>query len=333
MKKNKLLLTISIITTLSLITTGCGKIAKTKNNEEVLVSIKKSKISVDKYYEEIKKDNISKLVEMIDHKILDKKYKTDDKEKESIEKQINQIKNYYQTDETFTNAIKQYFGVNTEDELKEKLSLEYKRNLAVEDYIKETLTEKEIKEYYDNNITGDIKASHILIKPNVKDDASDEEKEKAEKKALKKAKKIITKLDNGEKFEDLAKEYSDDSGSASNGGDLGYFESDEMDEDFIKAVNELKNNEYTKEPVKTQFGYHIILKVDQKEKKSLKKIKKDIKEKLKDKKLSEDKTLYYKSLINIRKKYNIKFNDKEIKKAYNNLMNELIKSVENTETN
>ena len=326
MNKKNVIIAISIISILSIMTTGCGKVATLKNGEKVTVSVKGGKISADKYYEKIKSTNISKLIDMIDHELFDKKYKSNDEEKEYIEGQINQIKSYYTTDETFKSAIQQYFGANDEDELKTVLSLEYKRNLAVKDYVESTITEKEIKEYYENNVTGDIKASHILIKSDAKSDSTDEEKNKAEEEAKKEAENIIKELKDGKSFSELAKKHSDDTGSKENGGDLGYFSIDEMDEDFIEAVKKLKNNEYTKEPVKTQFGYHIILKVDQKDKPKLKKVKEDIIEKIATKKLDSDSSLYYQALIEIREKNKIKFNDSEIKKAYNDLMDKLIKN-------
>ena len=74
---------------------------------------------------------------------------------------------------------------------------------------------------------------------------------------------------------DLAKKYSKDEASASNGGDLGYFDLNEMVDEFSDAVKELKVDEYTKEPVKSSFGYHIILKTGEKEKPKLKDVKFD----------------------------------------------------------
>ena len=120
------------------------------------------------------------------------------------------------------------------------LSLEYKRKKAVEDFIKGNLTDSEIKNYFENNITGQIKASHILISVDVKDDATDEEKEEADKKALETAEKVIKELKKGKKFKDLAKKYSTDTATASNGGDLGYFQPDTMVEEFANAVKDLK---------------------------------------------------------------------------------------------
>lgn len=315
------------------ITTGCGKEAKLDDNTTA-VSLKGAKITATDYYNEIKTSNISKLVDIIDHQLFDEKYPSNDEEDKSVKEQINQIKETYGSNETmYLSAIQQYFGVSSEDELEEMLRLEYKRNEAVEDYIKDALSDKEIENYYNENIIGDIKASHILIKPDVDSDATDEEKQKAENKAKKEAEKIIKKLKDGEDFAKLAKEYSDDTSTAKDGGNLGYFNTDDMDENFMDAVKKLNNNEYTKEPVKTQYGYHIILKVDQKDKPKLKKVKDDIKTTLANAKLNGNSTLHYQTLIDIREKNNIKWQDDKLEKQYNELMDQLLESASSSTTN
>ena len=323
--KKKLGISICLISALVLTVTGCGKKAELDDNKTA-VSLKGIKITATDYYNEIKKSNISKLVDMIDHQLFDEKYESNDEEDQAVEEQINQLKQSYSDDTTFQSVIQQYFGVNSEDELEDMLRLEYKRNEAVEDYVADNLTDKEIQDYYDKNIIGDIKASHILITPDVDSDATDKEKEKAEEKAKKEAEKIIKKLDKGEDFAELAKKYSDDEATAKNGGDLDYFNTDDMDENFMDAVKKLNNNEYTKEPVKTQYGYHIILKVDQKEKPKLKEVKDSIKETLANNKLNNNSTLHYETLMDIREENNIKWNDDELEKQYDELMNQLIKA-------
>ncbi|UKI28980.1 MAG: peptidyl-prolyl cis-trans isomerase [Clostridium sp.] len=89
---------------------------------------------------------------------------------------------------------------------------------------------------------------------------SDDEKKKAEEEALNKAKEVIKKLNDGADFAKLAKEYSDDSSNASKGGDLGYFNTGAMVEEFEKAAYQLKLNEYTKEPVKNKVWISYYLK-------------------------------------------------------------------------
>lgn len=327
MKRNKIIMGLSALLVISLITTGCGKEIEVKNGSKVAVSIKGDKFTATEYYEKIKENNIVNLIDMIDHSILDKKYKSDEEEKEAIDKQVEQIKSYYgENEEQFNSIIKQYFGAEDEDDLRTILSLEYKRNKAVEDYVKDNLTDEEIEKYYNENIFGEVKASHILITPNYKEDATEEEKSKADNEALEKAKKVIRELNSGKKFKDLAKKYSQDKSNASKGGDLGYFQLSDMVEEFSNAVKGLQKDEYTKEPVKTQYGYHIILKTGDKDRPTLKDAKKDIKEKLKDQKLNEDKSLYYESLIKIRENNKIKWNDDKLKNAYDEYMQKLIKN-------
>ena len=79
--------------------------------------------------------------------------------------------------------------------------------------------------------------------------------------ALEKAQGIVARLDTGESFEDLAKELSDDPGSAASGGDLGFFGRGMMDPEFENAVFGLQQGERS-QPVKSAFGYHVIELVD-----------------------------------------------------------------------
>ena len=72
------------------------------------------------------------------------------------------------------------------------------------------------------------------------------------------AEAIIKQLDAGAKFEDIAKEKSADAGSGANGGDLGYFGPGQMVPEFEKAAFALEPGTYTKEPVQSQFGWHVI---------------------------------------------------------------------------
>ena len=325
MKKKKIIMSLATLLLVTTITTGCGKSVEVKNGAKVAVSTNDEKITATEYYNEIKKTNISHLVNMIDKGILEKKYKTDDEENKSVENQISQIKqNYGSNETTYQSVLQSYFGVSSEKELDEMLRLEYKRNKAVKDYIKKNVKDDEIKKYYDDNIYGQVKASQILISVNTKSDANDDEKAKAEEKAKKKAEKIIKELNDGGDFKKLAKKYSDDDATKNNGGDLGYFDLSDMDETFSDAVKKLKVNEYTKSPIKTTYGYHIVLKAGEKDKPKLSKVKKEIKNKLTDEKLKSSNTIYYETLMDIRKDAKIKWNDDSLKKAYEDYMNNLI---------
>jgi len=134
-----------------------------------------------------------------------------------------------------------------------------------------------VEAYYNNHISEfsqprQFRARHILLKLGQN---ADSEKEKE---VLEKAKKIITDLKSGAKFEDLAKQYSEDEVSKVRGGDLDYFAEGRMVKPFEEAVKRLKVGEITEEPVKTIFGYHIIKLEDVKEptKKELKEVEREI---------------------------------------------------------
>jgi peptidyl-prolyl cis-trans isomerase C len=106
------------------------------------------------------------------------------------------------------------------------------------------ITDADIKKEYDSKVGGangtEYKASHILVK------TEDE------------AKKLIAELDKGGKFAKLANKHSLDAKESQNGGDLGWFNPSQMVAPFSEAVAKLEKGKYTKAPVKTQFGWHII---------------------------------------------------------------------------
>lgn len=331
--KKKIIYGITTVLAISLLT-GCGA-AKLKNGEELVAKVDNYKISADDLYSEMKeKYAVKTLIDNIDHQLLDTTYKTDETETKAIENQIEEIKKTYgSNDQIFEQIIKQVYNVESVDELKAMLSLDYKRDLAIKDYVKEkVVTDEEVTTYYDTKVIGDVKASHILIKSNAKDSDSEETKTKKENEAKKKAEEIIKKLDNGEDFAKLAKKYSDDKGTASKGGNLGYFNmDDDFEENFVSAAAALKKGAYSKEPVKTKYGYEIILKVNEKDKKKKDDLESTIRQTLADEKIKEDSstTTYYKRLRDWRESKGLKFEDKELKKMYDKYMKTLTKEDEN----
>ena len=118
----------------------------------------------------------------------------------------------------------------------------------------------DVEQYYKENIerfrsNEERKSSHILIS------FDDEVIEDA---ALEQSKDILLRIKGGESFEGLAQEFSDDSGSATNGGDLGWAEPGLFVSEFDQVLYALEIGEIS-DPVKTQFGYHIIRLDDVKE--------------------------------------------------------------------
>lgn len=131
------------------------------------------------------------------------------------------------------------------------------------------VTDEDIKKYYDENKEdfSKVDASHILVE--------DEET----------AKEVKEKLDNGEDFAELAKEYSKDSQNASEGGELGEFSKGQMVEEFEEKAFSMKEGEVSN-PVQTQFGWHII-KINKKSDDSYEDSKEDIKATLEEEKYKD----------------------------------------------
>ena len=150
--------------------------------------------------------------------------------------------------------------------------------------------------------------------------AAAEAAKKAEEEALNKAKELIKKLDDGEDFATLAKDNSADEGTASEGGLFANFTKQGVVSEFFDAAYALKDNEYTKEPVKTTYVYHIILKISQNEKPSLDTVKDDIKDTLVTNKLDSDKKLSVTAWDEIRSKYNMSINDDKLKSNYTTII-------------
>jgi len=119
---------------------------------------------------------------------------------------------------------------------------------VVKDYIKSNpVSDEEIKAEYDKEVAkssgNEYKARHILVKTEGE------------------AKKLIVELIAGADFQALAKKHSTGP-SGPQGGDLGWFVDGQMVEVFSKAVIAMENGAFTKEPVKSQFGWHVILRED-----------------------------------------------------------------------
>jgi peptidyl-prolyl cis-trans isomerase C len=121
---------------------------------------------------------------------------------------------------------------------------------AIRDFVKNNpVTDEQARQVYDKEIgqpATEYNARHILV--NTQEEAEE----------------IISELDKGGDFSALAKEKSTDT-SASEGGDLGWFSTAQMVQPFADAVARLEKGSYTREPVQTQFGWHVILLEDTRE--------------------------------------------------------------------
>ncbi len=309
---------------ISLLLTGCGEVSKLKNGEEVVAKLDGKTITADDLYKELKsKGGSSILVNLIDQFIADKELETTDEMKQNAESDYNTYKTQYESYGQDFDEVLKSSGYADKQEFIDELILSEKKEELAKKYLKEEITDNEINAEYQNNIFGEMTVRHILISPDTTDDMTEEEKETKEEEAKKKAEDLIKQLDQGADFATLAKENSDDEGSKEDGGLVSDFTKDSVVESFWNASMNLKDGEYTKEPVESDYGYHIILRVSQKEKPKLEDVKDDILTDLADQKLQEDYTLIDKTWVTIRKKYKLNIEDSELKDGYQEIINSI----------
>ncbi len=172
--------------------------------------------------------------------------------KDSLSIDDNQIANYYEANKTSYLSSKQadvlHIFIKTDKDTLAKLP--YNEADVLDRYNKQKETRFTEPEQ--------VKASHILIAKH--GEGSEEEKFEEARKTIQ---ELYEKVKNGEDFAQLAKEHSEDPGSAAKGGDLGYFERGVMVKEFEEAAFSSEIGSIT-EPVKTTYGYHIIKVEDKK---------------------------------------------------------------------
>lgn len=308
----------------ALLLTGCGDV-KLENGENAIVSFNNGDgITAQDLYDELKEMyGVNYLVNLIDTKLLDLEYDETTEELEYVQQIVDSVKS--ESGDEFIDYIEYYYGVNSEEAFEDYIRLNYRRSLWIEDYARETVTDKQIEDYYNDVYVGDMEVSHILITSDATSDMTDDEKKAAETEAYNKAKEIIEKLNNGEDFATLAKENSDDSGTASDGGVVGTVNYGmNYDEDFVDAAAALEEGKYSSTPVKTEFGYHIIYKTKQNEKESLEDSSDTIRDIIAEESLNNNTLLYSEALEALREKYEMNIVDSDLNSGYEEYLKEII---------
>ena len=206
-----------------------GLAACSNPGDEVVVSSSLGDLTQDEFYQEIKTLAGAQLLEQImTEKILADKYTASEEE---IAAEFDALKEQY--GDGFGAVLAQN-GL-TEDALKNNIRFNILQTKATADV---EITDEEIQAYYDQAST-ELNARHILVA----DEAT--------------AKEVVEKINAGDDFAKLAKEYSSDTGSAAQGGDLGWFSVGTMVAEFNDAAYALKKGEVSA-PVQSEHGFHII---------------------------------------------------------------------------
>lgn len=304
-----------LVTVLVVVIIWPDRIATLKDGTQPVAEIDGYMVTANDLYEDMKDVySISSLLDKIDNKILEEKYPETDEMNDELKQQAE---SYYSAYEQYYKMDKETFlsnnGFGSEKAFLEYLRLQYRRNKYADDYIKTLISDKEVEKYYEDKVYGDINTKHILVK--VDSSASDEDKKKAEDLA----KEIISKLNDGKSFDDVKEEYKDQITYE----ELGYKSYNaNLESAYMEAMQKLENNSYSKEPVKTSYGYHVIYRIDQKEKPALDDVKEEIIDSLVSEKKSEDKNISYVALDKMREEAGLKFSDTVLEKKYNTYMSQ-----------
>lgn len=303
-----------------LLCAGCGQKVdiKLKDGKEVVASIDGYDITAEDLYGEMKNHYGTTLtINLIDEFIANKEVETTDELTKKAKEEVQNMKSYYEGYGYKWDEVLTQYGYTDEQDLIEDYVLSLKKEQVAKNYLLSNVTEDEIKAYYDAEIYGDFTVKHILVIPDTTSEMTEDEVKKAETEAYNTAKSIIEKLDSGASWSELVKQYSEDTASVSDDGKIVFTKGDVVNE-FFEASKNLKDGEYSKEPVESTYGYHIINRISLSEKPALDKVKEDVKSKIVENKLTNDTTLSTTVWTDIRAKYNLNIADTKISDTYKN---------------
>lgn len=208
-----------------------------QSEEEVVVESESGDITKDEFYNELKERHGEEVLEQITKEmVLESQY---DVSQEEVDQDIEEFKS--QLGPQFEQFLAQQGYENEEDFRNDFYMSQLEFKAATDDL---DVSDEDVRMRYEN-MQQEVKARHILV----------EDKSTAEE--------VIQKYEDGQEFTALAEEYSTD-GSASSGGDLGYFTGGDMVLPFERAAFSLDVGEIS-EPVETQHGWHVILVEDKRE--------------------------------------------------------------------
>ncbi len=292
-----------IVGTLALASTMM--LAACSNSEDVATSNVGS-VTKDELYTALKQDAGTMtlqrllLVKVLENDVEDKKSL-----KEEVDKDVLAQIEQNGGQESFENLLAQS-GMGSISQYKERVYL----NKLITEAVKKSVpfTDEEIQAAYDA-WEPQITVEHILI-DNKEDDAA----------AKQKAMDLIKQINDGADFEELAKENSADQGSAANGGKIGPFKRGDMVPEFSEASYNLNAvGDVTQEPVKTQFGYHIIKLMDKPEKGDVDSVRSQLEDELIQDKL-QNPVYVHEVISGLMQAADIKIDDKDLKDAIKEFM-------------
>jgi hypothetical protein len=276
------------------------RIAKLANGEEPIVTIGSYTVTADYLYDKLKSsDALSALLDIIDEYLLKDKYDLEDEAQAYAEEQAEYI---YEQYNTYYGYSKVEFlssqGFEDEDEFLDYLAVDYYYQEYYDDYVKSTITDDDINDFYKDEVIGETKV--VLFSVTDEDDESQLEK-------------VRTALKKGTSVANIKKKYTS---VTVNELTLTYSDYADYSSDLwtkIKSLNEGKYSEIVEDSI---LGYVVAYVETKADTPDLKDVKDDVVSYIVSEKQSEDSTLFYKAFIELRESYGISFSDTEMKSKY-----------------
>lgn len=282
-------------------------IARLVNGEDTIAKVDGEAISTQKVYDKLKNSyGLKYMINEVDNVILKSKYETlTEKEEADVKEEAEYYIDYY-TALGYIDSEEDFLednGFENYEEYLEDVRANYRYTKYLYDYFESKLEKGAVQKYYEENKDSieTYDSEHILVKPS--DTLTDEE-------ALAMANEIITKLNEGKTFSEVAEEYKDSIIYE----ELGFQgKSSSIEQAYIDELVALKDGEYSKTPVQTSYGYHIVHKISTS---TLEDLRETIIEILAEDMLTEDTNLKYKAMVELEKEYNLEIYDEKLKKQY-----------------
>lgn len=281
-------------------------LAKLMHGDETIATVDGEAVTTETLYKNLKQAyGLQFMMNEIDRVILDDMYELTEKEEKDVKDEAEYYIEYYTT-LGYISSTEEFLednGFDNYEEFLDDIRINHKYNKYLYDYLEAKLEKGAVQKYYDENKESieTYDSEHILVR--ISDTVTDEQ-------ALALVNEIITKLNEGKSFSEVVEEYGDQIVHE----ELGYQgKTASLEQTYIDELVALKDGEYSKTPIKTSYGYHIVHKIATS---TFEDLRGTIIETLSEDLLTEDPNITDKAFVELREEKNLVIYDEELKATY-----------------